>query len=224
MKAVEEGVGKTATGLHNALTNYQLLSEAVVGGYTSLEAHMGKNFNPNNFISIWDGIQYFKEKFDLVKTKVKGSQSLTSDRIARATHDVGVALNRITELTHQARKLKLCLDEGQVGAAAISNSLVPNFIPDSIDGAIHLLFYHVAFGIDHFFNRLDFSINRYDKGMEEMSTKLNEMGIAHSPVLELDALKEQVQKLGGWLRSCRPQSIVAWLKLGHRFSTVRRKC
>ena len=93
LKAVEETVRKIAVGLRGTLTNHQSLSEAVAGCCKSLEAHARSNIDSNLFISAWDRIQYFKEKYKALESTVRGNQMLTRDRMARATHDVGIALN-----------------------------------------------------------------------------------------------------------------------------------
>ena len=72
----------------------------MAGGYKSLEACIGSNFDMDLFISIWDGVQYVKDKYEAFDTRFTGIQTLNKDQMSRVSHDVNVALDQIGE-NHQ---------------------------------------------------------------------------------------------------------------------------
>ena len=79
MKVAEEGIGKSAVGLFDALNNYQSLSDVVAGSYKSLEVSIGTNFDTGSFMSVWEGVQYVKDAVMDLDTRFKGSQVLQRD-------------------------------------------------------------------------------------------------------------------------------------------------
>ena len=74
------------------------------------------------------------------------------------------------EMGKLANGLESPLNKARIGSGlgGETNMLVPSFLPDSIDGKVHSLSYHLGFGIDHFFNKLDFGIDKYDRALEEV--------------------------------------------------------
>ena len=87
------------------------------------------------------------------------------------------------------------MNKGRVGPSDTINSLVPDFLPPSIDGAVHPLFYHMAFGIDHFFNKLNFNIDKYSDRFDELAAKGVGKKKSDGCKEDIAALKEQVVKL-----------------------------
>ena len=71
IKAVERAVGEVATGLNEALQNFQSLSNAVSGSYKNFDIRLGTNFDKNAFTGAWDGILHVKEKLDTFEASVK---------------------------------------------------------------------------------------------------------------------------------------------------------
>ena len=195
MKVVEDAIGKSAVGLFDALNNYQSLSDVVAGSYKSLETSIGTNFDPNSFTSVWEAVQFVKDTVTDLDTRFKGSQVLHRDRFARITQDITALVNRVAAVRSSNTKLESRMNEGRVGPSDTVNALVPDFLPPSIDGAVHPLFYHVAFGIDHFFNKLDFNIDKYSDRFDELAAKGVGDKDPDGGKEDIAALKEQVVKL-----------------------------
>ena len=200
MKIAEEAIGKSAVGLFDALNNYESLSNVVAGSYKSLEASIGNNIDTDAFMSVWEGVQYVKDAVTDLDTRFKGMQVLHRDRFTRITEDNTALMNRVAAATSATTRVETRLNQGRLGPSDTVNSLVPDFLPASIDGAVHPLFYHVAFGVDHFFNKLDFNIDKYSDRFDELAAK----GVGEKDPdgckEEIAALKEQVEKLTGMVK------------------------
>ena len=196
MKAVERAVGEAATGLNEALHNYQSLSNAVSGSYKSFETRLGCNFDTNAFVGAWDGILYMKERLDAFEAAGKSQEVLNKQRMASNAHDLSVHSQRLGELPKLANSLESRLDEARIGpgTAGQTNTLVPSFLPESVDGTVHPLFYHLGFGIDHFFNKLNFGIDKYDRALDEVGIHSGG-GRAANTQDEVDGLRDELMKL-----------------------------
>ena len=194
MKAAEEGIGKTAAGLFDALNNYQTLSDVIAGSYKSLEAKLGTNSDPNSFMSVWEGVQHVKEVYMDLDSKFRGSQTLNRNTMAKVTQDITALMNRVGKLRCLTTKLEGRIDEARIDVSNTINSLVPNYLPDSFDGPVHPLFYHIAFGVDNFFNRLDFNIDKYADKLDKVTANVGERE-SKGAKEGIAALKEQVAKL-----------------------------
>lgn len=95
--------------------------------------------------------------------------------------------------------------------------------------SIHPLFYHIAHGVDHFFNKLNLGVHRYDAMLERQKPKAID-GEDLNQVVDLlkeqmASLKKAVKKLeapdhscilkfGGLTFTC-PDDIQTWLKEIH---------
>ena len=167
----------------------------VAGSYKSLETSIGTNFDPNAFMSVWEGVQFVKDTVTDLDTRFKSSQVLQRDRLARITQDITAMVNRVAAVRSSTTKLETRLNEGRIGPSDAVNTLVSDFLPASIDGAVHPLFYHMAFGIDHFFNKLDFNIDKYSDRFDELAAKGVGDKDPDNCKDDIAALKEQVVKL-----------------------------
>ena len=196
VKAVERAVGEAATGLNEVLNNLQSLSTAVSGSYKSFDTRLGRNFDSDAFVGAWDGILYLKERLDAFEAASKSQEVLTKQRQAANAHDLVVYSQRLAEVTKLANGLEHRLNGARIGsgAAGDTNSLVPSFLPASVDGNVHPLFYHLGFGIDHFFNKLDFGIDKYDKALEELGVHQGGARAANTQD-EVDGLRDELNKL-----------------------------
>ena len=112
-----------------------------------------------------------KEAVTDLDTSFKGSQVLQRDRLARVTQDIMALMNRVAEVRSVTTKLERRIHKARVGLSDTVNSLVLDYLPALIDGPVHPLFYHVAFGIDHFFNKLNFNIDKYSDHFDELAAK-----------------------------------------------------
>ena len=201
VKEVERAVGEAATGLHEALHTLQALSNAVSGSYKSFDIRLGTNFDTTSFTGAWDGILHVKERLDTFEASVKSQEVLTRQRHSANAHDLDVYSKKLGELTKLANDLETRLNTGRIGAGTPGNpnSLVPSYLPDSVDGCVHPLFYHVGFGVDHFFNKLDFGIDKYDKAIDELANQGGGGRTANTQD-EVDGLRDEVNKLQNTLR------------------------
>ena len=215
IKAVETAVGEAATGLNEALHNLQSLSKAVSGSYKSFDTRLGRNFDTNAYVGAWDGILHIKEKLDTFEALYKSQEVLTKQRQSANAHDIAVYSKRLGELGNLANRLESRLNEARIGTvlSGDTNTLVPSFLPDSIDGRVHPLFYHLGFGIDHFFNKLDFGIDKYDRALEEAGIHSGG-GRAANTQDEVDALKDEIGKLQAAMRKLQAPDHGSVLSVG----------
>ena len=112
----------------------------------------------------WDGILHIKERLDAFEASCKSQEVLTKQRQSANAHDLVVYSQRSGEVAKLANGLENRLNEARIGpgAAGKTNTMVPSLLPASVDGPVHPLYYHLGFWIDHFFNKLDFGIDKYD--------------------------------------------------------------
>ena len=201
VKAVERAVGEAATGLHEALQNIQSLSNAVSGSYKSLDIRLGANFDTSSFTGAWDGILHLKERLDTFEALIKSQEVLTRQRLSANAHDLDVYSKKLGELTKLTNSLESRLDTGFIGPGLLGqpNSLVASYLPDTVEGSIHPLFYHVGFGVDHFFNKLDFGIDKYDKAIDELANQ-NGSGRHANTQDEVDGLRDEISRLQNTVR------------------------